>query len=188
MVSILSLWFPILLSAVFVFIVSSLIHMLLPYHRKDFGKVPSEDEAMESLRKLEIPPGDYMLPCGEGPESMRDKEYIEKYTKGPVVLMTVMKSGPPAMGGSLALWFVYSVVVGIIAAYIAGHALAPGAHYLAVFRFTGCVAFTGYSVALLQNSIWFKRKWSSTCKSMFDGLIYALVTAGTFGWLWPAAV
>lgn len=42
------------------------------------------------------------------------------------------------------------------------------------------------ALALLQNSIWYKRKWSSTLKSMADGLVYALVTAGTFGWLWPA--
>ena len=53
------------------------------------------------------------------------------------------------------------------------------------FRFVGCTAFIGYAVALWQNSIWFKRKWSTTAKNTFDGLVYALLTAGTFGWLWP---
>ena len=186
MVSLMSLWIPILLSAVIVFIVSSVIHMLLPYHRSDFGKVPSEDEVMEALRKFNIPPGDYVLPYAGSPEAMRSAEFTEKRAKGPVAFMTVMKSGPPSMGGSLVQWFIYSIVVGIFAAYIAGRALAPDAHYLAVFRFVGSTAFVGYALALLQNSIWYQRNWSATFKSMFDGLIYALLTAGTFGWLWPA--
>lgn len=187
MVSILSLWIPVLLSAVIVFAVSSIIHMLLRYHRNDFGKVPSEDGVMEALRSFNIPPGEYVIPCAGSPEVMRSAEFIEKTTKGPVAFMTVMKSGKPAMGKSLIQWFIYCVVVGIVAAYIAGRALGPDAHYLAVFRFVGCTAFVGYALALLQNSIWYKRKWSTTLKTMFDGLIYALLTAGTFGWLWPAA-
>ncbi|MBW2258413.1 MAG: hypothetical protein JRI25_27990 [Deltaproteobacteria bacterium] len=77
-------------------------------------------------------------------------------------------------------------LLGIFAAYVAGRALEPGAHYLAVFRFAGCMAFVGYALALWQNSIWYKRAWSTTLKSSFDGLVYALLTAGTFGWLWPA--
>ena len=100
--------------------------------------------------------------------------------------MIVMESGPIKMGGSLLLWFIYCIIIGIFAAYIAGSALEPGAHYLLVFRFAGCTAFVGYAVALLQNSIWYRANWSVTFKSMFDGLIYGLVTAGTFGWLWPA--
>jgi len=72
------------------------------------------------------------------------------------------------------------------AAYIAGRALEPGAHYLSVFRFAGATAFFGYAFALMQQSIWYKRAWGTTFKSTFDGLIYALLTAGTFGWLWPS--
>ena len=185
--AIMSLWIPILLSAVMVFVVSSIIHMLLPYHRTDFGKVPSEDEVMAALRKFNIPPGDYIIPCAGSPKVMRSPEFIEKSTKGPVAFLTVIKSGPPALGGSLVQWFIYSVVVGIFAAYIAGRALGPDAEYLAVFRLAGCTAFAGYALALLQNSIWYKRNWSATLKSMFDGLLYALVTAGTFGWLWPSS-
>ncbi len=188
MVSIMSLWIPILLSAVFVLIVSTVIHMFLPYHHNDFVKVPAEDQVMGELGKVGIPPGDYVIPHAGSIEAMRSPEYIDKMKKGPVVFMTVIKSGNQGMGGSLALWFVYSLVVSIFAAYIAGRALGPGAPFPAVFRFAGCVAFTGHALALLQNSIWYKRKWCSTFKSMFDGLIYALVTAGTFGWLWPTAV
>lgn len=185
MVSIMSLWLPILLSAVIVFVVSSIIHMLLPYHRSDFKKIPSEDEVMHELRKFNIPPGDYAIPRAGSAKEMGTPEFVEKATQGPVALITVMPSGPPSMGGSLVQWFIYSIVVGIFAAYISGRALEPGAHYLEVFRFAGCTAFVGYAVALLQNSIWYKRSWSVTLKSVFDGLVYALMTAGTFGWLWP---
>jgi hypothetical protein len=185
MVPIHTLWLPILLSAVFVFLVSWIIHVMLPYHRNDFRKLPTEDEVQEALRKFDIAPGDYLLPCAGTAAAMKDPKYIERMTKGPVVIMTVTKPGPPSMGGSLVLWFIYCVIVGILAAYISGRALEPGAPYLAVFRFAGCTAFTGYSVALLQNSIWYKRNWGATLRSMFDGLIYGLVTAGTLGWLWP---
>jgi hypothetical protein len=181
-----SLWIPILLSAVIVFVASSIIHMLLQYHRSDFKKIPSEEEVMENLRKVEIPPGDYVIPCAGSMKEWKTPEFIEKTTKGPVAFMTVIPSGPPAMGKSLALWFVYCIVVGIFAAYITSRALAPGAPYLAVFRFSGCVAFIGYALALWQNTIWYKRSCSATLKSTFDGLVYALLTAGTFGWLWPA--
>jgi hypothetical protein len=185
MALILSLWLPILLSAVFVFVVSSIIHMLLPYHRSDFGKLPREDEVLETLRQFDIPPGDYAMPHAGSHKEMGSPEFTEKCAKGPVAMMTVMPNGPCNMSTSLILWFLYSVFIGILAAYITGSALEPGAHYLEVFRFAGCTAFIGYAVALLQNSIWYKRKWSATFKSVFDGLIYSLVTAGTFGWLWP---
>jgi len=181
----LSLWAPIILSAIIVFVASFVMHMVLPYHRGDLRKVPNEDEVMESLRKFNIPPGDYAIPCGGSPDAMKNPEFIEKMKAGPVILMTVGPSGPPAMGASLVLWFLYSIVVATVAAYITGHALPAGAHYLRVFQVAGCTAFAGYSLALLQNSIWYKRNWATTLKSMFDGLIYALLTAGTFGWLWP---
>ena len=187
MVPLISLWLPILLSAVFVFVVSSIIHMLLPYHRNDFGKIPSEDGVMEALGKFGIPPGDYVIPHAGNPKAMGSPEFIEKVNKGPVAFMTVMKTGHPSMAGSLVLWFLYSIVVAIFAAYITGRTQGPGTDYLTVFRFAGCTAFAGFALALLQNSIWYKRKWSTTFKSMFDGLLYALVTAGTFGWLWPAS-
>ncbi len=185
MVTIMSLWLPILLAAVFVFVVSSIFHTVLSYHQSDFGKVPAEDDVMEALRKANVPPGDYVLPCPGSKQEMKNPEFVEKMKRGPVTFMTVFPSGQPSMGQSLVLWFVYCIVVGIFAAYISGRTLGAGAHYLTVFRFVGATAFMGYTLALWQNSIWYKRKWSSTLKSTFDGLVYALVTAGTFGWLWP---
>jgi hypothetical protein len=185
MVPMMSLWIPILVSAVIVFVVSSIIHMVLPYHRNDLLKVPKEDELMEALRRLDLPPGDYGVPHPGSMEGMKKPEFIEKMKKGPIALMTIAPGAEPSMTANLVLWFLYSVLVSFFAAYIAGRALGPGSHYLAVFRFVGASAFMGYSLGLLQNSIWYRRKWGTTLKSVFDGLLYGLFTAGTFGLLWP---
>jgi len=185
MVPIVSLWLPIQVSAVLVFLASWLVHMLLGYHRSDFAQVPSEDGVMEAMRPFNVPPGDYMMPHSGSGNPMKDPAFMEKFNRGPVAVMTVMPSGVMSMGSSLAQWLVYCVVVSVIAAYVAGRALGPGESYLEVFRFAGVVSFVGYALALVQNSIWYKRKWSTTLKSLFDGLVYGLLTAGVFGWLWP---
>lgn len=185
MVSLLSLAIPLVLSAVIVFVVSSIIHMVLPYHRNDFGRLPKEDDVQEALRRFNIAPGDYILPYAGGPEGMKNPQFIERVKKGPVLFMTVFPAGQPSMATNLVLWFLYSMMVSLFAGYIASRALGPGAEYLEVFRFVGTSAFMGYSLALLQNSIWYKRNWGATMRSVFDGLVYALLTAGTFGWLWP---
>jgi hypothetical protein len=176
---------PIVLSAVIVFIASSLIHMVLPWHKSDYPPVPNEDKVMDALRPLAIPPGDYMMPRPKTREDMKSAEFSEKMKRGPVMMMTVMPTGPMSMGRNLGMWFVYLIVVGILSAYVAGRALPAGSPYLSVFRFVGTTAFIAYSVALWQLSIWYRRAWSITIKSTVDGLIYALFTAGTFGWLWP---
>ena len=185
MVSLSSLILPILLSAVFVFIVSSVVHMLLTYHRGDVAWIPREDEALDAIRRLDLAPGDYMAPHAGSPEGMRKPEFVEKMRRGPIVLMTVVNGGSASMPKSLGLWVGFSVVVSLFAGYIASRALGPGADYREVFRFVGTTAFMGYGLALPHDSIWSHRKWSTTVKFMFDALLYGLVTAGTFGWLWP---
>ena len=82
-------------------------------------------------------------------------------------------------------WFLYSVVVGLFAAYIAGHALPAGASFRQVLRFAGVTAFVGYALALWQMSIWYGRAWLATIKATIDSVIYALVTAAILGWMWP---
>jgi hypothetical protein len=185
MVSIVSLWLPIVLSAVFVFLASFVIHMALRYHANDYRKLPAEDEVMDALRKFQIPPGDYMVPRPAGAEGMKDPKYLEKLKQGPVMVVTVMKNGMFDMRTSLFQWFVYSLLVGVLAAYVAGRALGPGTPYLKVFRFAGVTSFIAYSIAMWQDSIWYHRSWGTTMRNTFDGLVYGLLTAGTFGWLWP---
>ena len=185
MVALSALWLPILLSAVIVFVASSIIHMATPWHKSDYLKVPDENKLMDTLRPLAVPPGDYMLPRPSSTEEMRSAEFAEKMKKGPVMMFTVMPSGPVTMTRSLVLWFVYCVLVGLFAAYVAGRALPIGAPYPRVFQLVGVTAFVGYAVALWQMSIWYRRAWSTTIKTTIDALIYALLSGGTFGWLWP---
>jgi len=186
MVSPFSLWLPVLLSAILVFFASFVLHMLLPWHKGDYRKLPDEEKVLAALRGFNIPPGDYMAPCGTGPEDMKNPEFLDKLKQGPVVVATFMKPGPMTMGPQLLQWFVYCLVVGFCAAYVCGHLMAPGAEYRTVFRFTGAVAFIGYAVALWQDSIWYKRNWGTTIRNTIDGLVYALLTGGVFGWLWPS--
>ena len=184
MVPVMSLWLPIIVSAVLVFVVSSIIHMVLPYHRTDWRKLPNEDAVLETLRRFNIPAGDYLAPRPDSAAAMKSPEFVAKMKAGPVLVMTV-RPGGSSMGRSLALWFGYSIVVAVVAAYISGRALAPGTRYAEVLRFAGCTAFLAYSLALFQNSIWYWRNWAATLKSVFDGLIYGLLTGAVFGWFWP---
>ena len=184
MVALTSLWLPIVLSAVAVFLASFLIHMVLRYHRSDFRKLPAEDQVMDGLRNAGIPPGNYFMPHAASPAAMKEPAYIEKKNRGPIAVLTVM--GSPSMGRSLAQWFVYCLVVSVFAAYVAGRALSAGAEYPDIVRFAGTTAFVGYALALWQNSIWYKIAWSTTLKQTLDGLVYGLLTGTVFGWLWPA--
>jgi hypothetical protein len=185
MVELSSLWFPIILSAVVVFIISTFIHMVLPWHKGEYPKMPNEEKVMDALRPLNIPPGDYMVPRAQSMEEMKSTEYKDKLAKGPVMVVTVLPNGQMNMGKSLFFWFLYSLVVSFFAAYVAGRALTPEATYLQVFRFVGVTSFIGYSLALWQLSIWYNRSLATTIKANIDGFIYALFTAGVFGWLWP---
>jgi hypothetical protein len=180
-----ALWLPILLSAVLVFIVSSAIHMLPLWHRSDYPKLPNEAQVLDALRPLGIAAGDYMMPRSQSMEEMRSAEFQERWKRGPVVIMTVLPPGQIGMGKALGLWFVYALVVAILAAYVSGRALAPGAAYLEVFRFAGVTTFIAYAVGLWQMSIWYHRDWGMSIKATIDGLIYGLLAAGVFGWLWP---
>lgn len=185
MVSIVTLWLPILLSAVFVFAASSLIHMVFTYHNKDFRKTPNEEKVMDAFRGFALPPGEYVMPYAESSAIRKTPEFQEKMKKGPVVIMTVWGSSSPEMAKSLIQWFIYSGLIGVFAAYVAGRALEPGADYLSVFRFSGFTAFACYTVAHWQDSIWFKRSWGRSMRGTLDGIIYGAVTGATFGWLWP---
>ena len=181
------LWLAILLSAVFVFVASSIIHMVLPIHKGDHKKMPGEAEVMAAMRTQGLQPGDYMFPSASSMKECGSPEMVEKFTQGPVGFLTVIPSGPPAMGKSLVQWFLYSVLISIFVAYIGTFRLAPGTHYMEVFRLTGTVAIIGYAVGNIPASIWKGQSWGTTVKFIFDGVVYGLVTAGTFGWLWPQA-
>lgn len=184
MVPLTSLVLPILLAAALVFVASAIAHMVLPVHRHDFRKVPDEDRLQEALRPFNLAPGNYALPHGAG-RARQDPQIMERFTRGPVALLLVLPSGPPRMGGNLVQWFLFCLLVSVFAAYVTGRALGPGEPYLAVFRLAGATAFAAYGVGTLQQAIWGGKTWAATLRSAADGLVYALLTAGAFGWLWP---
>ena len=180
------LWMPIVAAAVFVFIVSSVIHMALPIHKGDKRPLPSEGPVADALRGTS--PGEYMLPGCSSMKDMGTPEMKAKYEKGPIALVTVMPTGVPQIGKALLRWFLFSLLVGALTGYVAWHVLTPGTDYLKVFQVTGTIAWMAYGIGELPNSIWKGTPGKTTFKFVIDGLVYALVTAGAFGWLWPHAL
>lgn len=184
MVPLAALWLPILLSAIIVFVASSIMHMVLPYHKGDYRQLPEEDKLLAALRGAGLTRGLYVFPyCTH--KDMKSPAIVEKYKQGPVGMMTVFPSGSPLMAKFLGLWFVYSLMIGFFVAYLTAHTVAPGTTYRAVFRVAGTTSFMAYGLGNLSNGIWKGQPWSMTIKEVIDGLVYALLTAGTFGWLWP---
>jgi hypothetical protein len=188
MIPLTTVWFSLLLSAVIVFFASFIMHMVLGYHKSDYRKLSDEDRVTDALRNAGVTRGPaYFFPYCKF-EEMKSAPMIEKFKRGPVGLLTVLPSGPPAMGKNMVQWFLYCVVISIFAAYLSGHTLAAGTAFLQVFRVVGTVAFLGYGAAHIQESIWSGRSWVVTFKHLFDSLIYALLTAAVFGWLWPKSL
>jgi hypothetical protein len=184
MTTLMLLWMPILLSAVIVFVASSIMHMVLPYHRSDYKKLPDEDSVRAALRAGKITRGLYIFPfCSH--KDMKSPAVVEKYKEGPVGFLTIVPNGPPVMAKFLVQWFVYCVVIGYFVAYVALHAAGVGAKYPVVFRPAAVAGFMAYGLGHLSNGIWKGQTWSATIKEVVDGLVYGLLTAGTFGWLWP---
>lgn len=183
MVSLVDLWLPILLSAVLVFVASSVIHMALRWHSNDFKRFAAEDAIMDALRPFNLAAGDYAAPLPESTAHMSSAEFKAKQARGPSFALTVLVN--TSIGRNLVKWFVYTIVVALFAAYVASLVLPAGAPYMTVFRVTSTVAFAGYALALWQSWIWYSRSLGSTIRTTIDGLVYALLTGGAFGWLWP---
>jgi hypothetical protein len=182
-----SLWLSVVAAGVGVFIASSILHMVLPYHRTDVRKLPTdkEDIVLEALQRVAVAPGDYAVPHAGGPSGMRDPAFIAKATRGPLAFMTLAPGSAPSMGPYLGMWFVYCLVVSAVTAFLVWQIAGPGADPRLAFHYGGLIAFVSYGMALPQHSIWYRRSWATTLKSMFDGLIYGAVTGGVFAWLWP---
>lgn len=183
----LSLWIPVLVSAVAVFAISSILHMALKYHGADYKALPNEDAVREALGKGSLAPGLYQLPYCADMKSMQDAAHKAKYEKGPVAVITVIQNGIPAMPKYLAQWFVFIFFVSFVAAYVARHTLHPGSDGMLVMRITGTVAFSAYGLTNVLDSIWKGQPWANTGRALVDGAIYAVVTGVTFRLLWPAA-
>ena len=180
------LWLPILVSGALVWIVSAVVWMALPHHKSDYRGLPDEEAARQALKPQSLQPGLYNIPNIASREAMKEPENQQKFAEGPVAFMTVLPNGDPAMARQMVTTFVYFLLAGAAVAYVTGRALGPGAEFMAVFRMAGAVAWLLYGWGRVLESVWFGLPWSQQVKQLFDALLYALVTAAAFSWLWPA--
>jgi len=179
------LWLPILISAILAFVASSLIWMVVGYHKADWKGLPNEPAVLDTLGKQSLSPGQYVFPHAKDAKAMKEPAFVEKMKKGPVGHIVVRPAGEFNMGRTLSLWFVYLLLVSAAVAFVTAQALPAGAAYMRVFRVAGGAAVAAYALGNLPKSIWWGHTWSSTVKEVVDGIVYGLLTAGTFGWLWP---
>jgi hypothetical protein len=182
--SLASLWLPVVLSAVVVWVASAIVWMAL-WHKTDFKGLSDEESVRGALKSSNPAPGQYWMPFADQ-QGMKDPDVIRRFEEGPVAILTVMKPGRPGMGKNMGLALLYYLFVGIFVAYVASRYLPVGGDYMSVFRLTSVAAFMGYGIASIPDSIWFGRPWNFTMKLLMDALIYGLLTGGVFGWLWPS--
>lgn len=181
------LWLPILVSGVAVFFLSALMWMVMPHHQKDFARLPDEDSVMGLLRGR-ISPGQYSFPHCDGHAAMKDPVWQEKRKQGPIGLLYVMPSGGHNMGKALCLSLIHNLVIAVLVAYVAANSLRPGSDYLSIFRIVGTTTILAYCASRSMDAIWMGHTWRAVITQTVDGVVYGLVTAGIFGWLWPASV
>ena len=184
-VTILQLWMPILVGALLAWIASALIHVVVKYHNSDYKKLPNEDEVSAAIRSGSPGVGVYVMPFCIEMSDMQDEAMQQKYADGPVAFLTVFPNGMPNMGKLMAQQISYFVLGCLLISYCASLTLAPGTEYLTVFRVVSTMGFLTFGWAVIPFSIWYGHPWSTTAKYLLDALIYGMVVAGTFAWLWP---
>ena len=178
------LWLPILVSALVVLSANALMWMVLPHHRPDWKKLPGEDAVLDCLREQDVRPGQYTLPYFL-PSQLREPEIQEKIRRGPMLMMVVEPTEPPPVARATVLSLLHNLIVSSLVGYLAASTLEAGASYLEVFRVAGTAAILGHAGSIALGAIWLSRTWSSILKEIADGVVYGLLTAGVFGWLWP---
>lgn len=159
--------------------------MVLQYHKADYGKLVNEDETRAAIRKGAPAPGMYMFPNCSDHKQMASPEMLKKFEEGPIGILYIRPSGSIKLGPFLIKWILYTAAVSAVVAYIARSVLHNGNTYLEVFRVVGATAWLAYAWQGPSDSIWKGKPWIATAREMFDGLVYASITAGLFAWLWP---
>lgn len=186
MVSLSALWLPILVSAVILWFAGFLAWMVLPHHRGDWKPLPDENAQMAELRKQGVPgPGQYQFPYCKDSKAMKDPEWQRKMKEGPAGMLVLFRPGGANMGMSMVLYFLQCLIVSLFVGYLASRTVPAGSEYLRVFQVAGTAGVLAWAGALPTAAIWFGRSWSSILKEMLDGVVYGLLMAGVFGWLWP---
>ncbi len=180
--ALLSLWLPILLSAVVVFVISSLIHMLLNWHASDYGTFENEDAVRDAIRAGNAGPGRYVIPKCREMKEMASEAMKKKYADGPVGHITLLPNGQPSMGKYLGMWFLWALVIavattGFIVTQIFD--LNPS-RVRAVSKLVFALTFIAHGFGTVTESIWAGRPWSQSIKYLIDAALYAVGSAAVF--------
>lgn len=185
--AILPLWLPILLSAVVVFVISSLVHMVFKWHASDYNGFPNEDAVREALRASNPVPGKkHVVPYCADMKEMASDAMKKKYAEGPNAVVVFGPTGQPNMGKHLGLWFVWSLVIATVAGFLAARLVGPHAGpALGAAKRVGAITFIAHGFGTVQESIWMYRSWKSSATYFLDAALYALGSAAVFYWLWP---
>lgn len=178
-------WLPILLSAVLVFVASSLIHMVVKWHNPDYFKLANEDEVREAIRRGQPGPGQYVLPYCMDMKAIGTPEFQAKFTEGPVAMLYLKANGLPSMGAPLGGWFLFNLAIGTAIACLVSRTIAPGAAPGQVFQLAAGVAFLVHAGGAVPAAIWMGKPWRVVMKEVGDGIVYALITGALFGCFWP---
>lgn len=181
-------WLPILAAAVAVFIVSALIWTVAPHHKKEWRTHPNEAQVLAAIRGGAATPGAYLIPHAPDPKASKDPAFQARLAEGCVGTLFLRPPGMPSMGRLLSQQFIYFLVVTLLLTYLTCHVLGLGAPSKQVFHFVAFAGVMTYGFAVVPESIWFGRPWTSCVFSLIDALIYALASAAVLGWLWPAAI
>ena len=176
-----SLWLPILLSSIGLFIASFIAWTLLPHHKGDFSQIPDEDAFLETLRAMNITQGQYMFPYCGTPEIRNSEEFKQKEQQGPNGLINVFP-GACNMGMNMLCTYIFFLCVSFCLAYLATLGLQPGDDFMKVFRFVGTAGILAFCAGGIQGAIWFQRK---IAMDLLDGIVYGLITGAIFAALWP---
>jgi hypothetical protein len=181
-----TLWLPILLSAVVVFVISSLIHMLLNWHASDYGTFENEDAVRDAIRASNAAPGRYVIPRCKDMKDMASDAMKMKYAEGPVGHITLLPNGQPSMGKYLGMWFLWALVIAVVTGFIVSQIfdLNP-ARARAVAKLVGAITFIAHGFGTVTESIWSGRPWSQSVKYLVDAALYGVGSAAVFYWLWP---
>jgi hypothetical protein len=182
----LSLWLPILLSAVAVWFVSTIFGMPFLHHKNDWIGLPAadEDSLMEGIRNRGIKPGNYLFPDFRTREAMESEKVGKALKEGPVGHLSVWQP-PLTMGGKMAATFFVYLVVSTLIAYLAFVALPNPAKFAKVFQVVGTAGILAYSFSFIPNAIWFGAYKRTIVASIIDGIVFGLITGAIFAWRWP---
>jgi len=185
--ALLALWLPILLSAVVIFIISSILHMVLKgWHTSDYKGFANEDAVRAAINAGNPTPGRYVVPYCTDSKDWGSEAMKQKYREGPVGHLTLGPIGLPNLGKFLGQWFVWALIVSAIAAYVAArvYGLNPS-HDCRAAKLIGVIIFAGLGFGTITESIWAMRPWVTSVKYLVDSALYGLGSAATFYWLWP---